>query len=138
MVRLPRNAGSGHPHQVAPWGIDRDRVIYLRLMREAAVKYGLEFTGFSLITIHTQPAINPQGPDCLHLGMKWVHAAYARYVHASYGGRGHLWQARYFSCIVADAHVWNALAYVELNPVQAGWWNALNATIGPAPRLACG
>lgn len=107
-------------------------------MREAAVKYGLEFTGFSLITNHAEPATNPQGLDSLHLGMKWVHAAYARYVHSSYGGRGHLWQARYFSCIVADAHVWNALAYVELDPVQAGWWNALNATIGPAPQLARG
>jgi hypothetical protein len=29
---------------------------------------------------------------------------------------GHLWQARFYSCALDQAHVWAALAYVERNP----------------------
>ena len=128
MARLPRAVASGYPHHVTQRGTDqrpvffegRDRFIYLRLLTEAAERYGLEFSGFCLMTNHVHLIAIPRTPDSLHLGMKWVHAAYARYVHATHGGCGHLWQARYFSCILAGTHIWNALAYVELNPVRAG------------------
>jgi putative transposase len=32
---------------------------------------------------------------------------------------GHLWQARYFSCVLSPAHLDVALRYVERNPVRA-------------------
>ena len=33
---------------------------------------------------------------------------------------GHLWQNRFFSCAMDQAHLWAALRYVERNPVRAG------------------
>ncbi|MDO8944188.1 MAG: transposase [Desulfobacterales bacterium] len=128
MARIPRAVACGYPHHITQRGTDhrpvffedRDRFIYLRLLAEAAERYGLEFSGFCLMTNHVHLIAIPQTTDSLHLTLKWVHAAYARYVHATHGGCGHLWQARYFSCILAGAHIWNALAYVELNPVRAG------------------
>ena len=33
---------------------------------------------------------------------------------------GHLWQARFYSCALDAQHAWQALAYVETNPVRAG------------------
>jgi putative transposase len=33
---------------------------------------------------------------------------------------GHLWQNRFYSCPLDDRHQWEALRYVELNPVRAG------------------
>jgi putative transposase len=31
-----------------------------------------------------------------------------------------VWQGRFYSCPLDDAHLWAALRYVELNPVRAG------------------
>jgi putative transposase len=36
------------------------------------------------------------------------------------GETGHVWQNRYFSCPLDERHQWEALRYVELNPVRAG------------------
>ncbi len=33
---------------------------------------------------------------------------------------GHVWQGRFYSCPLDDAHVWAAVRYVERNPVKAG------------------
>jgi putative transposase len=36
------------------------------------------------------------------------------------GEVGHLWQNRFYSCVLGGRHKWDALRYVELNPVRAG------------------
>ncbi len=54
------------------------------------------------------------------------------------GQTGHLWQNRFFSCPLDEAHLAEALRYVELNPVRAGlvktawaWeWSSAPARIG--------
>jgi putative transposase len=33
---------------------------------------------------------------------------------------GHLWQRRFFSCVLDDSYLWAAVRYVEQNPVRAG------------------
>ncbi|MFH1846300.1 MAG: transposase, partial [Candidatus Omnitrophota bacterium] len=33
---------------------------------------------------------------------------------------GHLWQGRFYSCILEHEHLYSALRYVERNPVRAG------------------
>src|SRR5262245_52257356 len=33
---------------------------------------------------------------------------------------GHLWQGRFYSCVLSDSHLWTATRYVERNPVRAG------------------
>jgi putative transposase len=33
---------------------------------------------------------------------------------------GHVWQGRYYSCPLDQAHLWEALRYTELNPIRAG------------------
>jgi len=47
-----------------------------------------------------------------------VHLAYAQYVNPLHGPSGHLWQNRFYSCILDEGHYWAALRYVELNPVR--------------------
>ena len=37
-----------------------------------------------------------------------------------HGFSGHVWQGRFFSCPLDEAHLWAAIRYVELNPVRAG------------------
>jgi REP-associated tyrosine transposase len=49
-----------------------------------------------------------------------VHGRYAQYYNARWGRTGHLWQNRFFACVLGPSHLWAALAYVERNPVRAG------------------
>ena len=48
-----------------------------------------------------------------------MHNEYARWLNLGRLEHGHLWQNRFFSCVMDDAHRWEALRYVELNPVRA-------------------
>jgi putative transposase len=37
----------------------------------------------------------------------------------SHQSSGHVWQGRYYSCPLDEAHLWEALRYTELNPLRA-------------------
>jgi putative transposase len=43
----------------------------------------------------------------------------AVYFNSKYGFSGHLWQARFYSCLPDEEHFWSAIRYVERNPVRA-------------------
>jgi len=49
-----------------------------------------------------------------------AHGTYATIFNAKYGLTGHTWEGRFFSCVLDPSHFWNALRYVERNPVRAG------------------
>ena len=44
---------------------------------------------------------------------------YAHYINRQRSAKGHLWQGRFYSCILDDAHLYRAIRYVENNPVRA-------------------
>ena len=48
------------------------------------------------------------------------HQAYSSWLNRRQGESGRLWQGRFFSCVLDDAHLWAAVRYVERNPVRAG------------------
>ena len=48
-----------------------------------------------------------------------VHMRYAQYMNYKRKTSGHLWQGRYFSCVMDDDHLYCAIRYVEQNPVRA-------------------
>lgn len=58
--------------------------------------------------------------DSLSVLMRRVQSRYAQYYNAHSSRTGHLWQNRFFGCMLAPSHLWTALAYVERNPVRAG------------------
>ena len=66
---------------------------------------------------------------------------YCQYVNRLHGRTGHLWQARFYSCVLGPTHLTNALCYVERNPVRAGiadraWryqWSSAAAHVGAEP-----
>ncbi len=62
----------------------------------------------------------PPQEGSLSVLLRRVHGRYAQYFNARWGRSGHLWQNRFFSCMLASDHLWAALAYVERNPVRAG------------------
>jgi len=45
---------------------------------------------------------------------------YTQYFNERINKKGHLWQGRYFSCVLDEIHLLEAIRYVEMNPVRAG------------------
>ena len=146
MARLARVVLEGVPVHVTQRGNRRqdvffetsDRLLYLRKLREHSTRHGLDILGFCLMTNHVHLVAVRQRPDSLAKTLARTHYEYARWVNLRRGWAGHLWQNRYYSCPLDGAHLWEALRYVELNPVRAGlvgraaeWrWSSAQAHLG--------
>ena len=61
----------------------------------------------------------PRNATSLALALKDTHGRFASYWNAANHCSGHLWQSRYYSCVLDETHLWEALRYTELNPVRA-------------------
>ena len=62
----------------------------------------------------------PAREDSLAKAVGRTHFLYTQYVNRIHGRTGHLWQNRFYSCAMDEAHAYRALCYVELNPARAG------------------
>ena len=47
------------------------------------------------------------------------HMCYAHYINRKNRLTGHLWQGRFYSCILGESHLYAAVRYIENNPVRA-------------------
>ncbi len=72
------------------------------------------------MTNHVHLLAVPERNDSLAKALGRTHNDYARWVHVRERQVGHLWQNRFFSCPLDEAHCWEALRYIEMNPVRAG------------------
>lgn len=99
---------------------DGDHNLYLKLLSLYGGQHGLTVKGYCLMTNHLHLAAVPEKADALCKVFKPVHLRYAQHVNAAHGFTGHVWQGRFFSCALDEAHYIRALRYVERNPVRAG------------------
>src|SRR5260370_29137047 len=119
---------------------DTDRVAYLELLRQCSELHGLSLLGYCLMSNHVHLIAVPRTAEALALTLKHTHGRYASYWNARRGSSGHVWQGRFYSCPLGETHLWEALRYVELNPVRAAmaaapeqWrWSSAAAHCGPA------
>ncbi|WP_320178479.1 transposase [Roseovarius pacificus] len=103
-----------------------DRREYLRYLRQSAAQNGLEIAAYCLMTNHvhrskkgTVPRRVQGRPDCGNRSnTRRVDCPLLAVQHST--PRSHLWQSRFYSNPMDDAHAWNAMAYVERNPLRAG------------------
>ena len=61
----------------------------------------------------------PADEDGLRRTFRHVHRHYTGYINARMRVTGHLWQGRFSSVAMDEAHLYAALRYVALNPVRA-------------------
>ncbi len=99
---------------------DPDRNTYLRLLRDNLQDAQVAILGYCLMSNHVHLVAVPERQDSLAVLLRRVHGRYAQYYNTRTGRTGHLWQNRYFACVLDEGHLWAALAYVERNPVRAG------------------
>jgi putative transposase len=99
---------------------DTDRSVYLTLLRENIESCRVSLLGYCLMSNHIHLVVVPRKAEGLARALRQTHGRYASYWNAVHGSSGHVWQGRYYSCPLDQAHLWEALRYTELNPIRAG------------------
>jgi putative transposase len=128
MPRIARVVVPGLPHHVTQRGnrradvflCDRDRRRYLSVLADYKARHGLRLWAYCLMTNHVHFVAVPDAAESLGQTFRDTHQAYASWLNRRLDENGHLWQGRFFSCVLDDAHLWAAVRYVERNPVRAG------------------
>ena len=90
------------------------------------------------MTNHIHLVVVPHAADSLAVALGCAHWRYSQMVNRLHGRCGHLFQGRFSSCALDEAHAYRALAYVERNPVRAtmvrhAWdypWSSAGAHVG--------
>jgi len=100
---------------------DRDRVLYLRYLDEAARANRCAIHAYVLMTNHVHLLVTPQTPDGLAKLMQSVGRRYVRYFNDRQARTGTLWEGRYKSTLIqTESYLLVCMAYIDLNPVRAG------------------
>jgi putative transposase len=151
MPRAARLVLPGIPHHVTQRGSrrqptffsDTDYTRYLALLRHWCAKSGTTVWAWCLMPNHVHLILVPAREDGLSAALAPAHRRYTWEVNQREGWRGHLWQGRFASFPLDEAHLHACLRYVELNPVRARlverpeqWrWSSARGHLGLAPDL---
>jgi putative transposase len=166
MARLSRITVPGLPHHVTQRGNRRqalfaeagDYALYRDLLAERCRANGVACWAYCLMPNHVHLVLTPLDADALSRAVGEAHRRFTAFVNARARTTGHLFQGRFASFAMDDAHFLNALRYLAFNPVRAGlaaspeaWpWSSVRAhlqgrddalvAVGPAlervPRFA--
>ncbi len=128
MSRVARIVVPGFAHHITQRGnrksdvfeTDDDRLAYLRFLRQYAAKHNLSIYAYCLMTNHIHLVAVPGDELALGHALRDAHTVYAMYFNTRTQLTGHVWQGRFYSCPLDEAHLWAAVRYVERNPVVAG------------------
>ncbi len=146
MPRMARVVATDVPHHITQRGDrsteifldDEDRQTYLGFLKRYREKHGLEILAYCLMSNHIHLVAVPKEANSLARTLAVAHMRYTQHFNWKYSQSGHLWHARFFSCVLDDRHTLAATRYVERNPVRAGlvgrpWdykWSSARAHIG--------
>ena len=127
MVRLARIVIPGVAHHVTQRGNRKQEVFfsgadyaaYRALVAEACAASGVRCLAWCLMPNHVHLILLPQTEDGLRAALADAHRRYSRRINAAHGWTGYLFQGRFASYPMDDAHLMTAIRYVELNPVKA-------------------
>jgi len=127
MPRQPRIVVPGLAHHITQRGNYRqdvfsskqDYIQYCEWIEEYAQEAGLEVIAYCLMRNHVHFIAIPKNEEDLARVFKTVHMRYAHYLNKQKSARGHLWQGRFYSCLLDDKHLYRAIRYIESNPVRA-------------------
>ncbi|MDD2751625.1 MAG: transposase [Candidatus Omnitrophica bacterium] len=127
MPRIGRVVAVGLPHHITQRGnyqqeiflSDDDRKQYLAWIKEYSLKYGLNILVYCLMQNHVHFIAIPTKEDSLAKTFNAAHMRYSQYFNNKLNQRGHLWQGRFYSCVLDEPHLILAARYIERNPVRA-------------------
>jgi len=128
MARLARIVGPGCPHHVTQRGNRREAIFFepgdQEIYRDLLAEHWQQIVGGGLgLLPDAQPRSLDSRPgqcrgSCPRPGWTRIDAI-RTFVNAGPDGAAHLFQNRYGSVVMDDAHLIAAVRYVSLNPVRA-------------------
>jgi REP-associated tyrosine transposase len=127
MPRIGRIVVVGSPHHVTQRGnynqkvfySNKDRVFYLKLLAKYSKQHQLQILAYCLMNNHVHFIVVPKKEDSMAMTFKITHMKYSQYFNEKRKIKGHLWQSRFYSCVMDERHAYMAARYVEQNPVKA-------------------
>ncbi len=127
MGRLARVVVPGVPHHVTQRGNRRQRTFfedgdyraYVEMMGEWCEKSEVAVWAYCLMPNHVHLILVPHGEDGLRRAVGEAHRRFTVHVNRRQEWSGHLWQGRFSSYPMDEAHLLTCARYVELNPVRA-------------------
>jgi len=129
MARLARSSVIGFPHHVVQRGnydqpVFEDPVDYRRYLDwllEYALRYHVAIWAYCLMPNHVHFVCVPGAEGALARAFNTLHMRYAQYFNGKRDLRGHLWRARFQSCVLDGPSVREEVRFVENNPVRSGF-----------------
>jgi putative transposase len=127
MPRIARAVALAYPHHVTQRGNykqpvfeDKDDFIrYKSWLQDYIHKFSLQIWAYCLMSNHVHFICIPQTEETLSKTFNTLHMRYSQYFNRKMDVKGHLWQGRFFSCVLDERHLYAAIRYVENNPVRA-------------------
>jgi len=127
MPRNPRLIVPGMPHHVTQRGTRRQQTFfgpgdyqaYKLLLAEWCQRRDIAIWAYCLMPNHVHLIVAPSTSDGLSSMVGQVHRRYSRMINKRMDWTGHLWQERFYSCVMDEAHTLSAMRYVEQNSVRS-------------------
>ncbi len=128
MARMARIVVPRLPHLVTQRGnrgqqvffTAEDSLYYRTLVAEGCRTHGVACRAYCLMPDHVHLILVPSDEGGLRKVLGEAHRRYTRRINRREGWSGYLWQGRFASCVLDEAHGLEAARYVELDPVRAG------------------
>jgi putative transposase len=127
MARMARFVVPGLPHHVTQRGNRREPVFFgdddYELYRDLLASQcgqGVACWAYCLLPNHVHLILVPDREEALGRALGETHRRYSSVVNARLRVTGHLFQSRFGSVVMDEAHLMAAARYVALNPVRAG------------------
>lgn len=127
MSRIARIVITGYPYHITQRGnnrqaafIDRnDYLCYIKLLSKYGAEYQLALIAYCLMPNHVHLIVIPGKEDSFAKTFNVCHMLYSQYFNKKNNTTGHLWQGRFYSCLLGENHLLAAIRYVENNPLRA-------------------
>jgi putative transposase len=100
MVRFARVVALDVAHHITQRGnarrfileTDQERTVYLDLLQQGILRYGVELIGYCLMSNHVHLVAVPQDQNALGRSLREAHGRFASYWNAVNHSSGHVWQ----------------------------------------------
>jgi len=119
MPRTARVVIPGYLYHITQRGNNRqfvfqhnnDYILYLKRIEQYRQKYNLDIFAYCLMGNHVHFIIRPHDNNSLARMFRGVHMRYAQYYQRKTGISGHVWQGRFYSCLLSGEHIKEAVRY---------------------------
>lgn len=127
MPRIARVVAIGLPHHITQRGNyrqdvfkdNKDRENYLLWIQECCERFGVLILAYCLMSNHVHFIAVPKKENSLAKVFNTAHMKYSHYFNKKLKAAGHLWQGRFYSCVLDDGYLAVCAKYIERNPVRA-------------------